>query len=113
MTGVAFVAVPSESGHVYQVRPDGRGCSCPCSQKSWLVCAHRLAVIEANREDLAAESARLEALHPAPRSAQQLYDAAGPFGPCCVKTCPDAAGGKSRRCRAHLEQLLKQLSGEG
>ena len=111
-TGVSFVAVPSDSGHVYQVRPDGRGCSCPCSQRSWLMCAHRLAVTEANREDMAAEGARLEAMYPAPKSAQQLYVEAGPFGPCCVKACPEPAGGKSRRCRAHLELLLEQLGGE-
>ena len=111
-TGVAFIAVPSESGHVYQVRPDGRGCSCPCSQRSWLVCAHRLAVDMANREDLAAEGARLEAMHPAPTSAQAIYDAAGPFGPCRVQACPEPAGGKSWRCRAHLEQLLELLGGE-
>ena len=113
MTGVAFVVVPSDSGHVYHVRPDGRGCSCPCSQRSWLVCAHRLAVIEANREDLAAESARLEALYPAPKSAQAIYDAAGPFGPCRVQACPEPASGKSWRCRAHLEQLLELLGGDG
>ena len=111
MTGVSFVVIPSTSGHVYFVRPDGRGCSCPCSQRSPLTCAHRLAVEAANREDAAAESARLEALHPAPQSAQAIYDAAGPFGPCSVRACPEPAGGASRRCQAHLAQLLDQLAG--
>jgi hypothetical protein len=56
-TGVSFIAMPSScSDRVYQVRPDGRGCSCPAYQRGGLLCSHRIAAIEAAHEDALADN---------------------------------------------------------
>lgn len=50
-----IVLTSGKSGHVYHVRADGRGCSCPWSQRTGSPCSHRLAIIAAAHQDALAE----------------------------------------------------------
>ena len=54
--GTRYVILPSgRTDHVYTVRADARGCSCPWSLRTGTDCSHRLAVYLAATEDELAE----------------------------------------------------------
>lgn len=51
VNGVRYVALQSgNSGHVYQVRADATGCSCPAYTNGARVCSHMIAVRLANEQ---------------------------------------------------------------
>src|SRR3954471_20312039 len=60
--GTRYAVVPSgRSGHVYQVRDDAAGCSCPWYTKTGQRCSHMLAL------ELAATADELAEVRPAPQ----------------------------------------------
>lgn len=56
VNGVRYVAIQSAtSGKTYQVRADGKGCSCRFYEVHKALCSHAVAVIEAANQDALSE----------------------------------------------------------
>lgn len=70
------------------------------------VCTHQIAC---QLHYLRTDGARIEALHPAPLSAQHLFEEARPYGDCVKAGCTRPAENKGRRCAEHLKQLRDEL----
>lgn len=101
--GVHFVIVPgTQPGTAHW--SNGLGCTCEGFRRRG-TCTHSLAVSLAHQR---VETAQRPVLPPA-KSAQQIYQEAGPFGPCVGKGCTSPAQGKSRRCGPCLDALVATL----
>lgn len=79
LDGVRYVVLVSgNSGRVYMVRADARGCGCLWSQRAATPCSHRLAVeLAATEDELAEQPSPAPASIPAPtHGARSLTDLA-------------------------------------
>lgn len=97
--GMRRVVIPSDSGSVYYVDPQGRACSCKAGQRG-LYCSHRLAVTEAaNHDALAAFLASPPSVEPAP-APKPRKSYGDIFRACTVDGCDEDAG-RSGYCLEH------------
>ena len=106
LDGCGFYVIPSSTKpQTVAYYSSDLGCTCPSFRHRGVCCHQQACLIVLQRQTAAMVAATV----PAPKSAQQRYAEAGPFGPCCHKGCALAATGKNRRCDEHFQALLDTL----
>lgn len=102
--GVRYVVLVSgNSGRVYMVRADARGCGCLWSERAATPCSHRLAVELAALEDELAEAA----VHPSPALTPRLT--ADDLWPACAAGCGDLVDRLGETCWTCLSNDTRRL----
>lgn len=101
--GVRYIVLVSgNSGRVYMVRADGRGCGCLHSQRAATPCSHRIAVDLAALEDELRESAATSTVVPLMTN-RELY-------PGCAAGCGELVERRGERCYPCLSNETRRLS---